>query len=164
IERNPLDPTFGFGGGFCDAPQDNLADAHRETDEDMARRFHHWDDIAGHFNGTVATWTAHGVSGLSRRALLRRPQPRAAAVAPCRASTPTHANLGARPASWRRRKHPGGRRGWTAPTRTQRSPSARPYSRRSSRVTDSSRTAPCGATSAPCGTNGGTMRTSCSWA
>src|SRR2546426_3394109 len=39
---------------------------------------------------------------------------------------------------------PGGRRGWTAPTRRQRSPSARPYSRRSSRVTDSSRTAPCG--------------------
>src|SRR5216117_893779 len=48
IERNPLDATFGFGVVFSDATQDNLADADRETYEEMARRFHHWDDIDVH--------------------------------------------------------------------------------------------------------------------
>src|SRR2546428_5146484 len=68
IERNSLDATFGFGVVFSDATQDNLAEADPETHKEMARRFHHWDDIDVHFNGTVITSTGHGFSGLSRRA------------------------------------------------------------------------------------------------
>src|SRR5437667_11851521 len=79
IERNPLDATFGFGVVFSDATQDNLAEADRETYKEMARRFHHWDDIDVHFNGTVITSTAHGFSGLSRRAVLAIPRRPAAA-------------------------------------------------------------------------------------
>src|SRR5256712_1834896 len=75
IERNPLDATFGFGVVFSDATQDNLAEADRETYKEMARRFHHRDDIDVHFNGTVITSTGHGFSGLSRRGLLPRPRP-----------------------------------------------------------------------------------------
>src|SRR3989454_11144711 len=79
IERNPLDATFGFGVVFSDATQDNLAEADRETYDEMARRFHHWDDIDVHFNGTVVTSTGHGFSGLSRRAPLPHPRPPPAA-------------------------------------------------------------------------------------
>src|SRR3989442_2938157 len=75
IERNPLDATFGFGVVFSDATQDNLAEADRETYKEMARRFHHWDDIDVHFNGTVITSTRHGFSGLSRRGAPPRLQP-----------------------------------------------------------------------------------------
>src|SRR3989442_7736540 len=49
----------------------------------MARRFHHWDDIDVHFNGTVITSTGHGFSGLSRRALLAILSRRAKAVGVC---------------------------------------------------------------------------------
>src|SRR3989442_6208532 len=83
IERNPLDATFGFGVVFSDATQDNLAEADRETYDEMARRFHHWDDIDVHFNGTVVTSTGHGFSGLSRRALLAILSRRAEAVGVC---------------------------------------------------------------------------------
>src|SRR5205809_2227792 len=83
IERNPLDATFGFGVVFSDATQDNLAEADRETYKEMARRFHHWDDIDVHFNGTVITSTGHGFSGLSRRALLAILSRRAKAVGVC---------------------------------------------------------------------------------
>src|SRR6058998_2267513 len=83
IERNPLDATFGFGVVFSDATQDNLAEADRETYKEMARRFHHWDDIDVHFNGTVITSTGHGFSGLSRRALLAIMSRRAKAVGVC---------------------------------------------------------------------------------
>src|SRR3989454_10301435 len=69
IERNPLEATFGFGVVFSDATQDNLAEADRETYDEMVRQFHHWDDIDVHFNGTVVTSTGHGFSGLARRAL-----------------------------------------------------------------------------------------------
>src|SRR3989454_7436574 len=83
IERNPLDATFGFGVVFSDATQDNLAEADRETYKEMARRFHHWDDIDVHFNGTVITSTGHGFSGVSRRALLAILSRRAKAVGVC---------------------------------------------------------------------------------
>src|SRR6059036_617581 len=63
IERNPLEATFGFGVVFSDATQDNLAEADRETHDEMVRQFHHWDDIDVHFNGTVVTSTGHGFSG-----------------------------------------------------------------------------------------------------
>src|SRR2546430_17377039 len=75
IERNPLDATFGFGVVFSDATQDNLAEADRETYKEMARRFHHWDDIDVHFNGTVITPTRHRFSRLSRPGPAPRPSP-----------------------------------------------------------------------------------------
>src|SRR2546427_13276222 len=74
IERNSLDATFGFGVVFSDATQDKLAEADRETYDEMARRFHHWDDIDVHFNGTAVTSTGHGLSGLRRRGALPRPR------------------------------------------------------------------------------------------
>src|SRR3989449_3997329 len=69
VEQNPLEATFGFGVVFSDATQDTLADADHETYQEMARHFHHWDDIAVHVNDTVVTSTGHGLSGLSRRTL-----------------------------------------------------------------------------------------------
>jgi len=83
IERNPLEATFGFGVVFSDATQDNLAEADRETHDEMARQFHHWDDIDVHFNGTVVTSTGHGFSGLSRRTLLGILRRRAEALGVC---------------------------------------------------------------------------------
>src|SRR5438034_1021146 len=73
IERNPLDATFGFGVVFSDATQDNLADADRETYEEMARRFHHWDDIVVHFNGTVVTNDGIAAPSLRKSRDPRRP-------------------------------------------------------------------------------------------
>src|SRR2546428_13203153 len=63
IERNSLDATFGFGVGFSDATQDKLAEADRETYDEMARRVPPWGDIAGHFHGTGVTPTGPGASG-----------------------------------------------------------------------------------------------------
>ena len=83
IERNPLEATFGFGVVFSDATQDNLAEADRQTYDEMVRQFHHWDDIDVHFNGTVVTSTGHGFSGLSRRALLSILRRRAEALGVC---------------------------------------------------------------------------------
>ena len=83
IERNPLEATFGFGVVFSDATQDNLAEADRETHDEMVRQFHHWDDIDVHFNGTVVTSTGHGFSGLSRRTLLAILRRRAEALGVC---------------------------------------------------------------------------------
>jgi anthraniloyl-CoA monooxygenase len=83
IERNPLEATFGFGVVFSDATQDNLAEADRETYDEMVRQFHHWDDIDVHFNGTVVTSTGHGFSGLSRRVLLAILRRRAEALGVC---------------------------------------------------------------------------------
>ncbi len=70
IERNRLDATFGFGVVFSDATQTTLAQADPQTYEQMAREFHHWDDIDVHFNGTLIRSSGHGFSGLSRRTLL----------------------------------------------------------------------------------------------
>jgi len=70
FERNRLDDTFGFGVVFSEATQDALALADPETTAEMARRSHHWDDIAIHYRGTVLTSTGHGFSGLSRPTLL----------------------------------------------------------------------------------------------
>ena len=83
IERNPLEATFGFGVVFSDATQDNLAEADRETHDEMVRQFHHWDDIDVHFDGTVVTSTGHGFSGLSRRTLLAILRRRAEALGVC---------------------------------------------------------------------------------
>ncbi|MGH9259377.1 MAG: FAD-dependent monooxygenase, partial [Acidimicrobiales bacterium] len=61
---------FGFGVVFSEATQDALALADPETTAEMARRSHHWDDIAIHYQGHVLTSTGHAFSGLSRPALL----------------------------------------------------------------------------------------------
>src|SRR6266516_4393856 len=83
IERNALEATFGFGVVFSDATQDNLAEADRETHDEIVPHFHDWDDIDVHFNGTVVTSTGHGFSGLSRRALLAILRRRAEALGVC---------------------------------------------------------------------------------
>src|SRR2546421_2775830 len=101
IERNPLEATFGFGVVFSDATQDNLAEADRETHDEMVRHFHHWDDIDVHYNGTVVTSTGHGFSGLSRRGLLAIPPGPAPTPGVCPAGGPGGGGrrgfLGARP-------------------------------------------------------------------
>src|SRR2546427_7114179 len=63
IERNSLDATFGFGVVFSDATQDKLAEADRETYDEMARRFHHWGGIYAHFHRTALTSTWHRFPG-----------------------------------------------------------------------------------------------------
>src|SRR5256712_1990600 len=83
LERNPLEATFGFGVVFSDATQDTLAEADPETYQEMARHFHHWDDIAVHVNDTAVTSTGHGFSGLSRRTLLAILGRRAEALGVC---------------------------------------------------------------------------------
>src|SRR5438876_993501 len=99
LERNPLEATFGFGVVFSDATQDTLAEADRETYQEMARHFHHWDDIDVHVNNTVVTSTGHGFSGLSRRTLLAILGRRAEAIGVClrvgREVADVHAVLGA---------------------------------------------------------------------
>src|SRR3989454_302383 len=83
VEQNPLEATFGFGVVFSDATQDTLAEADHETYQEMARHFHHWDDIDVHINDTVVTSTGHGFSGLSRRTLLAILARRAEALGVC---------------------------------------------------------------------------------
>jgi len=83
LERNPLEATFGFGVVFSDATQDTLAEADHETYQEMARHFHHWDDIDVHINDTVVTSTGHGFSGLARRTLLAILARRAEALGVC---------------------------------------------------------------------------------
>ena len=70
VERNRSDDTFGFGVVFSDATLEHFARADRETHDEIARAFAHWDDIDIHWRGSVVTSTGHGFSGLSRRLLL----------------------------------------------------------------------------------------------
>ena len=69
-ERNRRDDTFGFGVVFSDATLDTLAGADPDVMDELARRFHRWDDIDIHFKGQVLTSTGHGFSGIARTALL----------------------------------------------------------------------------------------------
>ena len=69
-ERNRLNDTFGFGVVFSDATLDNLAEADRESHDQIINSFSHWDDIDIHNNGTVVTSSGNGFSGLSRETLL----------------------------------------------------------------------------------------------
>ena len=77
-ERNRADDTFGFGVVFSDATLDKIAQADRETYDAITAGFAHWDDIDIHFKGRLLRSTGHGFSGLSRKALLRILQGRAA--------------------------------------------------------------------------------------
>ena len=70
VERNRSDDTFGFGVVFSDATLEHFARADRETHDEIARAFAHWDDIDIHWRGSVVTSTGHGFSGLSPRLLL----------------------------------------------------------------------------------------------
>jgi anthraniloyl-CoA monooxygenase len=77
VERNRADDTFGFGVVFSDATLDKLADADRQTYDEITRSFAHWDDIDIHFKGKVLRSTGHGFSGMSRKLLLGILQSRA---------------------------------------------------------------------------------------
>ena len=70
VERNRPDDTFGFGVVFSDATLEHFAQADRETHDEIARAFAHWDDIDIHYRGTVVTSTGHGFAGMSRQLLL----------------------------------------------------------------------------------------------
>ena len=70
VERNRADDTFGFGVVFSDATLEGFAEADRETSEEIAKSFAHWDDIDIHYRGEVLTSTGHGFSGMSRQRLL----------------------------------------------------------------------------------------------
>ncbi len=80
LERNKADDTFGFGVVFSDATLDNIADADRDTYDEITRSFAHWDDIDIFYRGTKTTSTGHGFSGLSRQRLLDILQRRAASL------------------------------------------------------------------------------------
>jgi len=79
-ERNRADDTFGFGVVFSDATLEGFAEADRETSEEIAKSFAHWDDIDIHYRGEVLTSTGHGFSGMSRQLLLDILQRRCAAL------------------------------------------------------------------------------------
>jgi anthraniloyl-CoA monooxygenase len=80
VERNRADDTFGFGVVFSDATLEGFAEADRETGEEIAKSFAHWDDIDIHYLGEVLTSTGHGFSGMSRQLLLDILQRRCAAL------------------------------------------------------------------------------------
>ena len=80
VERNRADDTFGFGVVFSDATLEGFAEADRETSEEIAKSFAHWDDIDIHYRGEVLTSTGHGFSGMSRQLLLDILQRRCAAL------------------------------------------------------------------------------------
>ena len=80
LERNRPNDTFGFGVVFSDATLERIAEADRETYDEITRSFAHWDDIDIHFGGEVIRSTGHGFSGLERMRLLQILQRRCDAV------------------------------------------------------------------------------------
>jgi anthraniloyl-CoA monooxygenase len=70
LERHRSSETFGFGVVFSDATLENLRAADPESFREIARRFHHWDDIDVHYGDERLTSTGHGFCGISRRTLL----------------------------------------------------------------------------------------------
>src|SRR5262245_3326919 len=80
LERNKADATYAFGGVFPYATLHQLAEADRETYDEITRGFAHWDDIDIHFKGQVLRSTGHGFSGMSRKLLLNILQKRAEAL------------------------------------------------------------------------------------
>jgi len=80
LERNRPDDTFGFGVVFSDATLDRIAEADRETYDEITGSFAHWDDIDIHYGGEVVRSTGHGFSGLERKRLLQILQNRCKAL------------------------------------------------------------------------------------
>jgi anthraniloyl-CoA monooxygenase len=80
VERNRPYDTFGWGVVFSDQTLGNLAAADRETADEIASAFNHWDDIDVHFRGRTVTSGGHGFCGIGRKRLLNILQARAEAL------------------------------------------------------------------------------------
>ena len=65
-ERNRPDDTFGWGVVFSDQTMGNFRTADPESHDAITGSFHHWDDIAIHFQGPALC---------QRRSWIRRNQP-----------------------------------------------------------------------------------------
>jgi anthraniloyl-CoA monooxygenase len=76
-ERNRPDDTFGWGVVFSDQTLENFRTADPETYGAILASFHHWDDIAIHFQGRRLISSGHGFAGISRKRLLNLLQVRA---------------------------------------------------------------------------------------
>ncbi len=79
-ERNRPDDTYGWGVVFSDQTMDNLAEADRESHDEIATAFYHWDDIEVLFKGQAVRSSGHGFSGIGRMKLLKILQARACAL------------------------------------------------------------------------------------
>src|SRR5690242_9130856 len=76
-ERNRPDDTFGWGVVFSDQTMENFRAADPATHAAILASFHHWDDIAIHFQGRRFLSSGHGFAGISRQRLLNLLQERA---------------------------------------------------------------------------------------
>jgi anthraniloyl-CoA monooxygenase len=76
-ERNRPDDTFGWGVVFSDQTMENFRAADPVSHGRILRDFHHWDDIAIHFNGRRFLSGGHGFCGIGRKRLLAILQERA---------------------------------------------------------------------------------------
>ncbi|HEY6823142.1 MAG TPA: NAD(P)-binding protein, partial [Steroidobacteraceae bacterium] len=79
-ERNRPDDTFGWGVVFSDQTMTNFRDADPESHAAILSSFHHWDEIAIHFNGRRMVSSGHGFCGIARKRLLGLLQERAHAL------------------------------------------------------------------------------------
>ncbi|MDH5285407.1 MAG: bifunctional salicylyl-CoA 5-hydroxylase/oxidoreductase [Betaproteobacteria bacterium] len=70
VERNKPGDTFGWGVVFSDQTLGNLEEADRETANEIAGAFNHWDDIDVHFRGRTITSGGHGFCGIGRKRLI----------------------------------------------------------------------------------------------
>jgi anthraniloyl-CoA monooxygenase len=77
FERNRPDDTFGWGVVFSDQTMANFESADAPTHGAILANFHHWDDIAVHFQGERFVSGGHGFCGISRKRLLGLLQERA---------------------------------------------------------------------------------------
>jgi anthraniloyl-CoA monooxygenase len=76
-ERNRPDDTFGWGVVFSDQTLGNFRTSDPESYDAITGSFHHWDDIAIHFQGRRFVSGGHGFAGISRKRLLNLLQERA---------------------------------------------------------------------------------------
>ncbi|MBV8806024.1 MAG: FAD-dependent monooxygenase, partial [Sinobacteraceae bacterium] len=76
-ERNRPEDTFGWGVVFSDQTLENFRAADPATYGAILASFHHWDDIAIHFQGRRLISSGHGFAGISRKRLLNLLQVRA---------------------------------------------------------------------------------------
>ncbi|HEY2015299.1 MAG TPA: NAD(P)-binding protein, partial [Bryobacteraceae bacterium] len=76
-ERNRPDDTFGWGVVFSDQTMGNFRASDPESHDAITGSFHHWDDIAIHFQGRRFVSGGHGFAGISRKRLLNLLQERA---------------------------------------------------------------------------------------
>jgi anthraniloyl-CoA monooxygenase len=77
LERNAPNQTFGWGVVFSDETLGYLEENDRESHEQIARLFAHWDAIDTHYRGRCIRSGGHGFSGIRRQHLLSILQRRA---------------------------------------------------------------------------------------